>query len=164
LPHEALLALFETAKTQGARIVFNATPEPGTVRDLIEFVSVLVVNEGEAAILLNVEGLGDPVRSVAKLRELGIDTVVLTVGEDGVFIGDDLGVGHHRPPAVEVVDTTGAGDTFCGAFVAELARGTTVDEAARFGVAASALSVTREGAQSSIPTRDEVMAWIELLP
>jgi ribokinase len=164
LPHESLLALFEIAKTQGARVVLNATPDPGTVRELIEFVSVLVVNEGEAAILLDVEDHGDPVGSVAKLRELGIDTVVLTVGKDGVFIGDDRGVGHHRPPAVEVVDTTGAGDTFCGAFVAELARGTTVDEAARFAVAASSLSVTREGAQSSIPTRDEVLAWIEVLP
>ncbi len=163
LPHESLLALFETAKVQGAQVILNAAPDPELAHGLIEFVSVLIVNESEAAIFLGVERLGDPADSVAQLRDFGIGTVVLTVGKDGAFVGDHLGIGHHRPHAVDVVDTTGAGDTFCGAFVSELARGAAVDQATRYGVAASALSVTREGAQSSIPTRDEVLAYMERL-
>lgn len=158
LPHDTLVALLRKAKAQGATVVLNATPDPETVRDLLDFVSVLIVNEGEAAILLDIADQMDLASSVSRLRELGIGTVVLTMGKDGAFVGNGHDVVQHRPPAVQVVDTTGAGDTFCGAFVAELARGSSIDDAARYGITASALSVTRDGAQSSIPTRDEVLA------
>lgn len=157
LPHDALGALFAVARRAGATVVFNATPEPETARGLIHNVSILIVNEGEAATLLDVEAIADPEAAVTSLLELGPDTVILTAGANGAHAGTGRGVEWHRPPSVEVVDTTGAGDTFCGAFVSELARGAPIDEAVRYGVIASALSVTRPGAQSSIPTRAEIL-------
>lgn len=158
LPHEALGTLFTLARSAGVTVVFNATPEPETAHDLIHNVSILIVNEGEAAVLLDDEAVAEAEAAAASLLELGPDTVILTVGANGACVGTSDGIAWHRPPSVEVVDTTGAGDTFCGAFASELARGASIDDAVRYGVLASALSVTRPGAQSSIPTREEISA------
>lgn len=158
LPHEALGTLFTLARSAGVTVVFNATPEPETAHDLIHNVSILIVNEGEAAVLLDDEAVADAEAAAASLLELGPDTVILTVGANGACVGTSDGIAWHRPPSVEVVDTTGAGDTFCGAFASELARGASIDDAVRYGVLASALSVTRPGAQLSIPTREEISA------
>lgn len=159
LPHDTLRALFQAARGAGAAVAFNATPDPAMAGDLVRDVAILIVNEGEAAALLGLEALGEPGQAVAALLALGPETVVLTVGADGAHVGTSDGVQWHRPPQVTVRDTTGAGDTFCGAFMAEIARGVEVHDAARFAVIASAISVTRFGAQSSIPTREEITAW-----
>lgn len=158
-PHDSLRALFTAARQAGATVAFNATPDPESALDLIPLVSILIVNGGEAAALLNAERTIDPRAAVDALLQLGPWAVALTLGVQGVIIGTAEEVAAHRAPAVEVVDTTGAGDTFCGTFVAELVRGATLDDAARYAVLASALSVTKSGAQSSIPTREQVDAW-----
>ncbi|MEJ7902418.1 MAG: ribokinase [Thermomicrobiales bacterium] len=157
LPHNVLRVLFTAARNAGATVVFNVTPEPETARDLIRDVSILIANSGEAATLLEIEEIVDTEDAVASLLKLGPETVILTLGHDGACFGTRNELAWHRPPGVDVVDTTGAGDTFCGAFVAELARSATIDDAVRYGVVASALSVTRKGAQSSIPTRSEIL-------
>lgn len=157
LPHSVLSVLFTAARNAGATVVFNATPDPEKARDLIRDVSILIVNSGEAAVLLDMEDIVDTEDAVASLLKLGPGTVILTLGPDGACFGTGNEVAWHRPPGVVVVDTTGAGDTFCGAFVAEMARGASIEEAVRYGVVASALAVTRMGAQPSIPTRDEIL-------
>ena len=156
LPHGALRFLIRGARDAGSMVVLNATPDPRSARDLLHSVDILIVNEIEAAILLGSERVGDPEVAAGSLRDRGVGTVILTAGRDGAIANDGTGVIHHRPPAVTVVDTTGAGDAFCGAFVSEMARGATLDAAVAYGVKAGALSVTRAGAQSSMPTRDEV--------
>ncbi len=158
LPRDTLKILFTAARKAAIHVAFNATPDPAMARNLIEDVSTLIVNEGEAAILLGRKAIGDLHDAVAALRRLGPETVVLTLGAQGVITGSAEGVEEYRPPPVTVVDTTGAGDTFCGAFVARLTRESKVEDAVRYAVNASALSVTRPGAQPSIPTRDEVLA------
>jgi len=158
LSHDSLARLFEGANAGGAKVVFNAAPDPESARDLLSLVSMLIVNEVEAAALLDMVAIDDASSAVAQLRSIGIETVLLTMGRDGAFVGDEYGIEHHRPPEVKVVDTTGAGDTFCGAFVAELARSASTRDAVRYAVTASALSVTKAGAQSSIPNRDDVLA------
>ena len=108
------------------------------------------------AVLLGVDAIAGEEATVTALRDLGPDTVILTAGKHGAIVGTSSGVTRFPPPAVEVIDTTGAGDTFCGAFAADLASGSAIEDAVAYGVLASALSVTRQGAQSSIPTRSEV--------
>ncbi len=159
LPPETLAALFIAARRDNARIVFNATPDPERARELVRDVSILIVNEGEAAALLDLGAASTIEGAVASLLDLGPETVILTAGANGACTGTRNGLQWHRPPIIDVVDTTGAGDTFCGALVCELARGVALVDAVRYGVVASALSVTRPGAQSSIPTRNDIDAW-----
>lgn len=160
LPAIALVALFNAARAADVPVVFNATPEPALAASLLQHVAVLVANETEAAMLLGESAAFEPERAVSRLMHLGPRTVVLTLGANGACAGGSEGIAWYRPPRVAPIDTTGAGDTFCGAFVTELARGTRLDAAIRFGIHASALSVTRPGAQSSIPTRGEVEALL----
>jgi ribokinase len=157
LPKASIVELVAAANAAGVPVILNATPDPELARDLLQMADVLIVNEGEALVLLQESGTGQPPATlVARLRELGIATVILTAGAEGAFVGDEADVRQYAPPAVEVVDTTGAGDAFCGAFVARLAAGDATDEAVEFAVVASAISVTRAGAQSSIPNLAEV--------
>lgn len=156
LPEECLKGLFGAARAAGAKVVFNATPDPDLARDLLGDVSTLIVNEGEAAVLLGGSMSSDPREAATRLREMGPGMVVVTLGAAGACATDGNTIVWHRPPDVTAVDSTGAGDTFCGAFVTELTRGVNLSEALQFGVHASAVCVTREGAQSSIPARTEV--------
>lgn len=160
LPQETLSALFAQARQESIPVIFNATPEPETSRRLLEHVDVLIVNEGEARALVDHPDNATPEAVIEGLQSLGPDGVVLTLGADGV-IGRYDGHGfHHRSPRVDVVDTTGAGDTFCGVLVAQLMEGLDLSEAARIGVHAGALAVTTVGAQSSIPDGDTIRLFI----
>ncbi len=158
LPAEAIQALIDQGRAIGATIVLNATPEPAAGAELARQADVLIVNESEARELL---GWGsdenDWSSAASELRERGPQTVVITLGGEGVLV---LGQREWRLPAlkVEVVDTTGAGDAFCGAFAAQIAQGAEVDRAAQIGVIAGAIAVTREGAQPSQPTWAEIAA------
>lgn len=157
LPLESLAALLEKAQQQGVRVVLNATPDPANARNLLPAVDIVILNFPEAMQLLGKSCELDPTQAIAELRSLGPSTVIVTLGADGVVGNDGDRMFSHQPPPVTVVDTTGAGDTFCGAFVADLVEGESTTDAALFGVRASALSVTRPGAQSSIPTRESVL-------
>jgi ribokinase len=86
--------------------------------------------------------------------------VILKLGEQGAFLDDGSGGRHFPGLRVDAVDTTAAGDTFNGALAVALAEGRALPEAVGFANAAAALSVTRPGAQSSIPTRSEVDALV----
>jgi ribokinase len=165
LPPESLRALFTAGGVDGARVVLNATPEPAAGRDLVRIADVLIVNETEARELLFGPESGDWLALCDELRELGPSEVIITLGGDGAVAS--LGGGRYRlaAPAVDVVDTTGAGDAFCGAFVARLAERGDAAEALRAGIAAGSLAVTVEGAQRSMPRRNEVermMARVEI--
>jgi ribokinase len=134
------------------------------VRAWLEAVDFLIPNEIEAAALSGVKVTSpETAREAAwTLREQGARNVIVTLGAQGVFVlGEDEGHdgGTHYPARrVEAIDTTAAGDTFVGGFAAALAAGRARDEAVRFGLAAAALSVTRAGAQPSIPYLREIEA------
>jgi ribokinase len=98
---------------------------------------------------------------VAAARSIdGPDVVAVTVGSAGVLLVSADKVVRVPAPQVEVVDTTAAGDAFCGALADALARGEALEEAARWAVTAAAISVTRLGAQPSLPSADEVRARV----
>jgi len=145
-PVPTVVAAARAARAAGTMVVLNAAPFQPLPVDLLDAVDLLVVNELEAA------ALGDGARSVPSL--------VVTLGSRGAVVSERGRPDVEVPaPRVEAVDTTGAGDTFCGALVAALCGGSTLADAARFAVLAGALAVQRAGAVSSIPTREEIEAF-----
>jgi ribokinase len=160
LPPATIQALIDAGRAAGATIVVNATPEPAAGKALALQADVLIVNETEAVELLGGDAGGDWDAVAAGLQALGPRVVVITIGEAGV-VGRDA-AGGFRVPAlkVEVVDTTGAGDAFCGAFAARLAAGADVRDAARVGAIAGSLAVTKAGAQPSQPYWAEIAAHL----
>jgi ribokinase len=157
LPHESLRALFEMARNAVSTVIVNATPEPAQGKDLVALADVLIANEAEACQLLNVPtGNHDWDDLAGGLLKMGPRAVLITLGAAGATLKTG-GVTHRLPaPQVKVVDTTGAGDAFCGALAAAVARGCSLLEAAKIGVAAGAVAVTKPGAQPSMPTLAEI--------
>jgi ribokinase len=156
-PPETIAALLDAGEQHGATIVLNATPEAVGAQPLLDRIDVLVVNETEAEDLL-----GQPVSAAngeaaaRSLAQLGPGTVVVTLGAAGAAVTYGGQTATFPAPRVEVVDTTGAGDAFCGAFAADLARGLDPFSAARTGVVAGSLATTIPGAYPSIPHRDAI--------
>ncbi len=143
------------ANNRSIPVVLNPSPIEDNVLQLpLKLVSVLIVNEVEAQALTNIE---DPKESLQKLSTMYIDTtIVLTLGSEGVYCIDKGTLLYQPSEKVEAVDTTAAGDTFLGYFVASLMNKIPLDQAIKKANIAAAISVTRVGASSSIPTEDEV--------
>lgn len=158
-PLPAIEAWARRARAAGVRVALNAAPAHALPQRLLALIDLLVVNESELAALT---GIGDDIG--AALARLPVPMVVVTLGALGCCARID-GVLHPCPGfAVEAVDTTAAGDTFCGVLVAALAGGADPEPALARACAASALACTGDGAQSSIPARDEVEAFLAAAP
>jgi len=143
----------------GCQTMLDPAPAQPLSGELLRWVSILTPNESEACLLLGRKagrvGLADAPELTAALRALGARAVTLKLGDAGSFY-DDGTLKHHQPAfSVKAVDATAAGDTFNAAFAVALTEGKPVPDALRFASAAAAISVTRPGAQASIPTRSE---------
>lgn len=150
-PLASVEAWAHAARAAGTLVVLNAAPAQALPASLLAAVDILIVNEGELAALSGVHGDVD-----AAMDALGVGCVVVTLGARGCCAR--IGAQRMRQPgfAVRAVDTTGAGDTFCGSLVAALSHGMPFAHALRRAVAASALACTRLGAQAGVPLHDEV--------
>lgn len=157
VPEETVAAAVAVAGETGARVVLNPSPVPDALRaELLAAADPLVVNEHEAQRLSGASD-GDPAEWARALRARGARSVAVTLGGEGALVLDGDGDPVRIPGVrVEVVDTTGAGDAFTGALAARLARGASLEEAARFAVRVGAVAVTRAGAQPSYPGAEEV--------
>ena len=156
-PPKTLDALLEASHQLGATIVLNATPEAISARPFLDRIDALVVNETEAEDLLGQTVSATNGEEAARaLAELGPRTVVVTLGAAGAAVAHGGQTASFPAPQVDVVDTTGAGDAFCGAFAADLARGVDPFGAARTGVVAGSLATTIPGAYPGIPRRDAI--------
>jgi ribokinase len=161
-PFDALAALLEAAREQGATTVLNASPEAEGARQFLDRIDVLVVNETEAEDLLgHMVAITNRAEAALALSALGPDTIVITLGANGAVVAHRGETRSFPAPQVTVVDTTAAGDSFSGAFAAELARGADPFSAARSGVVAGSLATTVPGAYPSIPRRAAIE---EMLP
>lgn len=150
------LAAARAAQAQGARVIYSAAPfDIAAVRAVLPHVSVLAMNEGEAAQLF-----------AAIPGDLPVEGLLITKGAQGAEYRDLRSGTVHRQSAFPVtpVDTTGAGDTFAGYFAAALDQGGDLPSALRLASAAAALKVTRAGAGDAIPSRAEVDAFLSDQP
>jgi len=159
VPMPAVEAAVARAHRAGVTVLMNAAPAMALSASLWPQIDILVVNESEATALSDVAVVdhASAARAGVSLRERGPDCVLVTLGAQGVVVVDAGGARHAPAHPVQAVDTTAAGDTFIGALAAALCEGRTLDEAVALGQAASALCVTRRGAQASIPYRHELV-------
>ncbi len=129
--------------------ILNAAPPGAHPPDLLSAVDVLIVNEHEVR---HVAGGANP----QSIRRLGVGTVITTLGSSGAQVVTQADVGFVKPPGVNVRDTTGAGDTFCGAFAAAIDAGDDVFAAAARGVVAGSLATQGIGARTAMPTSEQL--------
>ena len=160
-PVATALAFSQAARAQGAKVVLNAAPARELPPELLRCVDMLIVNEGELATLAGNEG-GDVLTQLQQLAaKHHLHDVIVTLGARGCLALHQGHVVQQKAYKIDVIDTTGAGDTFCGALMAAIARGMPMQQCLKEASAASALACTKLGAQSSIPSRDEVLAFIK---
>jgi len=162
-PLATVAAAVDIAVRHGVPVVLNPAPAMPLPATLLRRVDLLVPNETEAAVLA-----GTPVLDVASARAAagallaqGAARVLVTLGANGAWLAEPGGGRHFPAPKVRAIDTTAAGDTFIGGLAAVLASGASLPDAIDFGQRAAALSVTRHGAQTSIPRRAEVQAFAD---
>ncbi|RKX45615.1 MAG: ribokinase [Thermotogae bacterium] len=162
IPFSTTLHAAKKLKGLGALVIFDPAPVRGNLTEILPYVDYLTPNEVEAQALLNQLGATGDLTSAAKtFLQRGVKRVVLKLGEKGALILNKDGTSKIRPFKVNAVDTTAAGDVFNGAFAVAIWEGKTEEEAALFASAAAAISVTRMGAQSSIPERSEVETFLK---
>jgi len=146
----------------GKTVILNPAPVSRPLPpDWYASIDYLIPNESEASALsgLSVDSLDTAQAAATRLIALGAGKVIITLGAQGSLFADGQGFEHFPAPVVKAVDTTAAGDTFVGGFAAALAAGQDEAQAIRFGQVAAALSVTRAGAQPSIPALSDVQAF-----
>ncbi len=169
IPLETVKTLIALGHDAGIPVILNLAPAQPLPREALRQLTVLIVNETEASLLSGqqVTSLEDARIVSTVLHEYGIATVVITLGAQGALLttrdtsGSLLSI-HQPSPRVQVIDTTAAGDCFVAALTVALTENQSPAEALRFAVYASALKVTKFGAQSGLPTREEVTLFQRL--
>lgn len=162
IPYESCLRGAQIARKAGATIIYNPAPIFAVPNEMLQLVDILVVNEEEGKKLAGFKGVHEDV--AAELHRRGAANVIVTLGAKGAYCYDGTSGIFVPSFKVKAVDTVGAGDTFCGALAADYSRRSKLDrEALIFASAASAIAVTRPGAQPAIPTRQEVLDFLASL-
>lgn len=169
IPLETVLKLISAGHNTGVPVILNLAPAQPLPKEALQQLALLVVNETEAGLLSGqkVNTLEDARIVATLLHEQGTHTVAITLGAQGALLATDNGKGATRTiyqpaPAVQIIDTTAAGDCFVAALTVAMIEHQTPEEALRFAVYASALKVTKFGAQSGLPARKEVETFMRL--
>ena len=161
VPLESTATAMRLARDRGATVILDPAPTRDNAGHLLQLATIVTPNQHEARDLTSIEvtDLPSAERAAKALRERGIDTAIVTLAEQGVWL-ESTEVSMHVPAPrvtpVATVATVGAGDAFNGGLAAGLALGLNLVEAARLGSATGALCVTRPGAQEAMPSRAEV--------
>ncbi|MBQ7338457.1 MAG: ribokinase [Clostridia bacterium] len=144
------------------RLILNPAPAYPIAEELLPMIDILTPNETELSVLtaLPTETEAQVYAAARHLRDLGVRTVVTTIGSRGAVIADENGIRTVAGFPVKPVDTVAAGDSFNGALAYELSRGTSIDTAVRYANAVGAITVTGVGAIPSLPTADQLKAFL----
>lgn len=155
IPVETVLAAARIAYNSGAYVILNPAPACKLPEELFKFISLITPNQTEISIMTGIDN--DIEAAMSKLNEMGVKDVILTLGSKGSAIWNGKNAEIVPAQKVKAVDTTAAGDTFCGALCVALSEGKTKKEAVEFATRASALTVQKMGAQESIPFRKDII-------
>ena len=154
IPVESVLRAAKIAHEAGVYVILNPAPACHLPEELFGYISLITPNQTESALL---SGVGDNLdAAVEKLMQLGVKDVVVTLGSKGSLVISEGAKTLVPSLKVKAVDTTAAGDTFCGALCVALSEGCSLVDAAGFATKASALTVQKMGAQDSIPFRSDI--------
>jgi ribokinase len=163
IPTNTLKYTLDFCEKHGKKVLWNFAPARDFEKEYLKKVSILVVNETEAEILsgIAINNEASVIIAAKELANLGCGTVIITLGIRGSFIYSSEGEEWVPAFKVEAVDTTAAGDIYCGCLAVALVEGKTLSESVKFAGAAAAISVTRLGAQPSAPSRTEIDSFLK---
>lgn len=158
IPLESVKAAVKQAYEKKKTVILNPAPAQMLGDDLLKMITIITPNENEAGILsgIKVEDEESAIKAARNLLSRGVQKVILTMGSRGLLYCDDSDCEMMPAYKVDAVDTTAAGDVFNGALASGLAEKMELRSAIRFASAAAGISVTRMGAQTSIPDRNEI--------
>ena len=156
-----LLLQLEAAKIgheAGVYVILNPAPACDLPEEIYRYLSLIIPNQTEIALMTGIEARDEEgaAKAVEALRDKGVMDVIVTMGSKGSMVYHEGKATVVPSQKVNAVDTTAAGDTYCGGLCVALSEGKDIIEAARFATAASALTVQKQGAQESIPYRKDI--------
>jgi ribokinase len=165
VPLQTTIAAARTARAAGLEVILDPAPAPDALPpELLQSVDVLTPNETEASLLVGRKAADvtvDEARTIAaELQSRGVRHVIIKLGAKGCLLLEGDTATHVPAPMVKAVDTTGAGDNFNAAFAVASSEGASRVDACQFAVHAAAISVTRMGCQSGVPSRRELEAYL----
>lgn len=163
IPEETIKYVIDLANQKNIPVMWNVAPAQAFDFSYIPKVNILVLNELEAGFLaeMRVENEADAERAAEILVGNGVEKVIITLGSKGAFVVSKTEKVSVPAFQVNAVDTTAAGDTFCGALAVAITEGKNLKESLQFASAAAAISVTRMGAQPSAPNRREIEEFLK---
>ena len=164
IPADVVMYIARLAKEYNKFVVLDPAPAINNLdEELYKYIDIIKPNETELAILTNSNPSSkeEIIKCAKILNNKGVKNVIVTLGGDGSILVNNDCIEEFKALDVDVVDTTAAGDSFTAALICSLSRDKSLDEAISFAHTVSAMVVTKRGAQSSIPTEDEIRKFIE---
>lgn len=163
IPFETVYKTIELAHKHGKTIILNPAPAAKLKEEFVKLVDYIVPNESEASLLtgIKVNSIESAKKAAQNLLKLGCNNVIITLGEKGVLLVNNNEEIFQESFKVKPVDTTAAGDSFIGAFAYSLANGLESKKSLEFACAVGALTVTKIGAQPSLPKLTEVEMFMK---
>jgi ribokinase len=158
IPIETVEYVAEMANKKGIRVILNPAPARALSNDLLKHIFIIIPNKSEAEILsgIKVYDIESAKQAANIISAKGVNIVVITLGAQGALIKEYDNYHFVEATKVDALDTTAAGDTFCGAVCVGLSEGKSILDSVKLAARASAITVTRMGAQASIPYRSEL--------
>jgi ribokinase len=163
IPLEVVTYAAKKAFENDIKVILNPAPYKPLPKKLLKSIFILTPNEVEASMMskIDIKGPKDLIKAGKKLIGMGIERIVITLGDKGAMLVSKEKILRFPAVKVKAIDTTGAGDAFNGALAVALAEGKNIEEAIKFANFTGALTTTKVGAQEALPTRKEVEEFIK---